>query len=191
MNRLRGVLVCLLVCLCGRDGLAQEPRFDSDTRTRGLSWGLGHGWRAGWPGFGKTTSDIEFVTFHPQMGWFVSRRLELFGEGSLLVYHRPGATAAGGLLVPGGRFHFRTDRALTPYVTAGAGLMFVPIDVPELDRRLNFQVVFGVGVRWARQHGPGLIVEFRNHHLSNAGTAGENLGVNAATVVAGVQWILR
>jgi hypothetical protein len=33
--------------------------------------------------------------------------------------------------------------------------------------------------------------EFRNHHISNAGTCGENLGVNAAMVVAGVHWVLR
>ncbi len=39
--------------------------------------------------------------------------------------------------------------------------------------------------------GPGWIVEFRNHHISNAGAAGENLGVNAAAIVTGVQWVLR
>lgn len=29
------------------------------------------------------------------------------------------------------------------------------------------------------------------HHISNAGTAGENLGISAATVLAGVEWVLR
>jgi hypothetical protein len=49
----------------------------------------------------------------------------------------------------------------------------------------------GVGVRWVRRRGPGVFVEFRNHHISNAGTAGENLGINAATLIAGAQWVLR
>ena len=55
----------------------------------------------------------------------------------------------------------------------------------------NFQLIYGVGIRVAPSRGPGLIVEFRSHHISNAGTAGKNLGVNAATVLTGVQWVLR
>jgi hypothetical protein len=31
----------------------------------------------------------------------------------------------------------------------------------------------------------------RTIRISNAGTRGENLGVNAAMVVAGVHWVLR
>ena len=51
--------------------------------------------------------------------------------------------------------------------------------------------MYGLGVRVVPPRGPGLLVELRNHHISNAGTAGENLGLNAATVIAGVQWVLR
>ena len=43
-----------------------------------------------------------------------------------------------------------------------------------------------MGVKRITRRGPGLMLEFRNHHISNAGTRGENLGVNAAMVVAGV-----
>jgi hypothetical protein len=63
--------------------------------------------------------------------------------------------------------------------------------VPEIDRVFNFTIVYGLGIRTVPRRGPGLIVELRNHHISNAGTAGENLGLNAAVVVAGVQWVLR
>ena len=41
------------------------------------------------------------------------------------------------------------------------------------------------------RRGPGLMLEFRNHHISNAGTRGENLGINAGMLVAGVHWVLR
>jgi len=81
-------------------------------RTRALAGGWGHSWLHGWPGYGKAVSDIQYVAFYPQMGWFVTNWLEL-------------------------------------------------------------------------------MLEFRNHHISNAGTRGENLGVNAAMVVAGVHWVLR
>ena len=63
--------------------------------------------------------------------------------------------------------------------------------MPEVDRVFNFQLVYGVGLRAVPRRGPGLILELRNHHISNAGTAGENLGLNAATVIAGVHWVLR
>ena len=72
-----------------------------------------------------------------------------------------------------------------------SGLIWTNLSIPELDRVFNFQLIYGVGIRVAPSRGPGLIVEFRSHHISNAGTAGENLGVNAATVLTGVQWVLR
>src|SRR5688500_20310962 len=65
------------------------------------------------------------------------------------------------------------------------------LDVREIDRQINGQHFGGVGLRWAPLRGPGLTIELRNHHISNAGTVGENLGVNAGTIVAGMQWILR
>ncbi|SVC07898.1 uncharacterized protein METZ01_LOCUS260752 [marine metagenome] len=61
----------------------------------------------------------------------------------------------------------------------------------EVTGYLLVQVIHGAGVRFVPPRGPGLMIEFRNHHISNAGTAGTNLGINAATLMAGVQWVLR
>ena len=99
--------------------------------------------------------------------------------------------SAGGLAGIGGRYHVWNDRGWTPYVVGIAGPLWTSLDIPEIDRTFNFQVIYGLGLRVVPQRGPGWIVELRNHHISNAGTAGANLGVNAATVVAGVQWVLR
>ena len=166
---------------------AQQPRLASGNWTRGLAGGWGHSWT---PGFGKTKSDLRFVAFHPQLGRFVTHHLELYGEGTLLLYSDPRGAAGGGAAL-GGRYHVWNDRGWTPYVVAAAGLLWTTLDIPEVDRIFNFQLLFGAGLRVVPPRGPGWIVELRNHHISNAGTAGENLGVNAATVVAGVQWVLR
>ena len=163
-------------------------RFDSSSRTRGLAWGWGHSWS---PFFGKTRSDIAFVAFHPQMGWFLTDNVELYGEGTLFVYHQPAGEVTAGLGGFAGRAYFWNDRALCPYIVAGVGLLWTSLDVREIDRVFNFQHFGGLGVRWAPLRGPGFTIELRNHHISNAGTAGENLGINAGTIVAGVQWILR
>jgi hypothetical protein len=56
---------------------------------------------------------------------------------------------------------------------------------------LELPMVWRLGVKRITRRGPGLMLEFRNHDISNAGTRGENLGVNAAIVVAGVHWVLR
>ena len=182
----------LLIALFSTPSAAQpEQPLAAGYWTRGLAAGWGHSWRYGVPGYGKTASDVQFLAFHPQLGRFVSDRLELYGEGSLLVYLRPAPAAGGGVTGLGGRYHFRNDRNWTPYVVGGMGLIWTSLDVAELDRTFNFQLLYGVGLRFVPPRGPGWILEIRNHHLSNAGTAGENLGLNAVALIAGVQWVLR
>ena len=178
----------LLIALAPGAVAAQDARLASGNWTRGLAGGWGHSWRDSAPGHDET---VQFVAFHPQLGRFLTDHLEFYGEGTLLLYTQPSVAVAGGLAGLGGRYHFWNDRPWTPYVVGGAGLIWTGIDIPELDRTLNFQLLYGIGVRVVPPRGPGLILEFRNHHISNAGTAGENLGLNAATVIAGVQWVLR
>jgi lipid A 3-O-deacylase len=160
-------------------------------QTRALAGGWGHSWLHGWPGYGKAISDIQFVAFYPQIGWFATNRFELYGEGTAHVYYRPRPAVLVGAMGIGGRYHLFTDRAWTPYVTLAGGLGYTNLDVPEVDQIANFQVVWGAGLRQVTRRGPGLLLEFRNHHISNAGARGDNLGVNAAMVVAGVHWVLR
>ena len=160
-------------------------------RTRALQGAYGHSWRRGWPGFGKQRSDMQFVGFYPQLGWFLTSRLEFIGEATLHVYWEPKADVFAGALALGGRYHFFNDRSWTPYVMFGAGLGWTSLDVVEIDRIFNGQVAWGGGIRQITRKGPGWIIEFRNHHISNAGTVGENIGVNAATLVVGVHWVLR
>ena len=171
--------------------LAETTRFDADSRTRGLVGGWGHSWRAGVPGFGKTRSEISLIAFHPQLGWFVSDQLELYGEATFFVYNRPSLGLSAGLGGIAARYHLRNHGNWIPYLNLGAGLLWTSLTVPEIDRIFNFQIFYGAGLRRVGERNPGWIFEFRNHHISNAGTAGKNLGVNSATVLAGVEWILR
>lgn len=187
--RSRRTLILVMVLFPAAAG-AQEPRLASGNWTRGLAGGWGQSRPYGIPGWDKTESDVRFVAFHPHLGRFVTDRLEIYGEGTLLLYHHPDSEPAGGAAV-GGRYHVWNNRGWTPYAVGTAGLIWTALDIPELDRTFNFQLLYGVGLRVTPPRGPGLIVELRNHHISNAGTAGENLGLNAATVIGGVQWVLR
>lgn len=187
----RTAAIFLLLAAAPVAAAAQEQRLATGYWTRGMAAGWGNAWKHGLPGYGKTDTDIEFVAVHPQLGRFITDHLEFYGEGTLLLYHKPSVAVGGGVAGLGGRYHLWKDRGWTPYFVGGAGLLWTSLDVPEIDRAFNFQLHYGAGIRQVTRRGPGLMLEFRNHHISNANTAGENLGVNAATVVAGVQWILR
>ena len=170
---------------------AQDGPVGRGARVRSLAVGWGTAWKFGIPGYGKTTTDAEFVAFHPSLGWFVIDRGEVFGEAALFAYYQPVGHIAVGPIAIGGRYHFRDRGRLLPFVSGGAGLILTALDIVELDRTFNFQVIYGAGLRWRPEgRNPTWRLEIRNHHISNAGTAGENLGLNAVMVIGGIEWIL-
>jgi len=97
---------------------------------------------------------------------------------------------AAGPIAIGGRYHFGSRGRILPFVSGGTGIILMSLDIPELDRTINGQVFYGAGVRIRRGRNPGWRIEVRNHHISNAGTAGENLGLNAFMLLLGVEWFL-
>lgn len=194
-----GVVAMLAVMALGGRGFAQDasppaqepPLLARGHRTRALAGAYGHSWLHGWPGYGKQRTHIQFVGFYPQLGWFQTSQLELTGEATLHGYWEPHGAIFAGLMGVGGRYHFSNNRSWTPYVLLSGGLGWTSLDVVEIDRLFNFQVAWGAGLRQITRKGPGWLIEFRNHHISNAGTRGENIGVNAATIVVGVHWVVR
>jgi hypothetical protein len=184
-------LALLLSLLAAGSAGAEEPKpFDQKSRTRGLLAGWAHSWRP-LALIGETASDIGLVVFQPRMGWFVSERFELYGEGTFFVYHEPEIAATIGLAPLAGRYHLRTSGRVIPYLALGAGFVWTSLDVPEIDRVFNLQAFGGAGVRLVRDKGPGLVIELRWNHISNANTVRPNRGVDTTGVVIGVEWILR
>jgi lipid A 3-O-deacylase len=186
----RSVIAMLIViaCLPPAEVRSQARSFEAGDRTRGLIGGVGLGYKPPWA---PTESDVAFAAFHPRLGWFVHDRIELFGEATLFVYSEPKLDVSAGAGMLAGRYYLRTSGRWIPYIYGGVGLLWTSLDVIEIDRTYNFQHFVGIGWRQNRPSGPRLVVELRNHHISNAGTAGDNLGVNAVVALAGVEWILK
>jgi hypothetical protein len=157
-------------------------------RTRALIGGAGIGYRPPWT---PTRADVVFAAAHPRLGWFVADRVEVFGEATVFLYSRPPRRVTAGVAAMAGKYHLRGGGRFIPYLHGGVGLLWTSLDVAEIDRTFNFQHFFGIGWRQNRLRGPRLVVELRNHHISNAGTAGDNLGVNAIVALTGVEWLLR
>jgi hypothetical protein len=189
---MRFVLAAVIVVApCAVYAQADDPLLAPGYRTRALTASVGRSWGFGWNDAGLATTDARFAGFHPQLGWFQTSRVELYGEATLHFYWQPVPAIFAGVMGIGGRYHLFEDRAWTPYVLGSAGLGWTSLDIVEIDRVFNFQVVWGAGLRQITRSGPGWLFEFRNHHISNARTRGENIGINSATFVAGVHWVVR
>jgi lipid A 3-O-deacylase len=184
----RALIIIAIVLAAPTAIRAQDRPFEKGDRTRGLIGGIGLGYQPPWA---ATHSDVAFAAFHPRLGWFVSDRLELYGEATLFLYYRPAADVSAGLGAIAGKYFLRTTGRFLPYLHGGLGLLWTSLDVREIDRTYNFQHFVGVGWRQNRSRGPRLVFELRNHHISNAGTAGDNLGVNALVALTGVEWVLH
>jgi hypothetical protein len=48
----------------------------------------------------------------------------------------------------------------------------------------------GPGVRFRPAGNPSWRIAIRNHHISNAGPSGKNLGLNAFVLMVGADWFL-
>ena len=171
-------------------GRAPNGPVDRGARARTLAAGWGSAWRFGIPGYGKTRTDATFLAFHPGLGWFVFDRFELGGEATVFRYFRPRSAVTAGLAGLGLRFHLTDRGRLLPFVSGGAGFLWTSLDIPELDRVFNGQLYYGAGVRLLVAGNPSWRIEIRNHHISNAGTSGANLGLNAFVLIVGADWLL-
>jgi hypothetical protein len=187
MMRLPLVLTFVTI-LSATDVAAQDRPFERGNRTRGLVGGWGVGYHPPWA---VADSDVTFAAFHPRMGWFIEDRIELYGEATVFLYTEPSSEITAGLGGLAGRLYLRDSGNWIPYLHGGIGLLWTSLEIRNIDSVFNYQHFVGVGWRQNRPRGPRLVFELRNHHISNAGTAGKNLGVNALVALSGVEWILK
>jgi hypothetical protein len=76
---------------------------------------------------------------------------------------------------------------LQPYVETGTGLMWSNRRIPAATSRLNFDSEFAIGaVVFPRSRAP-VRIGYRFSHISNAGMAGRNPGVNLSSFFVGMR----
>ena len=74
---------------------------------------------------------------------------------------------------------------LRPYVEGGIGGIFTQWRVDGQGSRINFNPQIGVGTEFSLGSGPPFLAALRLHHISNAGLADDNRGVNSVIFVLG------
>lgn len=101
----------------------------------------------------------------------------------------PHGSATGiGVAPLGITMHFRQNRRVSPSIGATGGALIFNKAVPTtLGGILNFTAALEAGLRVGPPDGSGLVLSYRLHHISNAGSATENPGVMSHLFTVGVR----
>ncbi|AJE02037.1 acyloxyacyl hydrolase [Geobacter pickeringii] len=147
-------------------------------------------------GFGATRTQVQtadailryghFLSDEHGAGWYRGRH-ELFVELPLHLTVDPRVrTMTGGYLL--GSWKFTSSDAVAPYLFAGGGVLYNDLGLATQGTRLNFSYQGGVGLQWFLRTGTALGIEYRYHHVSNAGTADPNEPLNSSKILFGISF---
>ncbi|MFQ5957294.1 MAG: acyloxyacyl hydrolase, partial [Candidatus Brocadiales bacterium] len=145
-------------------------------------------------GFGFADED-EFITdfiLMPKWGIILADfdgpvpgafELELEGVAGMNATPEIAAQAGFNLLFT---YNFETGTKFVPFFSAGAGALYTTLDVNELGSRLNGSPQGGLGVKYFLNDKTSLSFMGRLRHISNAGTASPNRGVDSFFLLFGI-----
>ena len=108
-------------------------------------------------------------------------------EAEFIQYTEPLATYLTAF-TPTIKYVFLTEGRLRPYVEAGAGIVWTDLGgrIPEKGSQFNFNLQAGGGLSFLLTPASSLNLSYRFQHVSNAGTAEPNQGIDAGVVLIGV-----
>jgi len=87
------------------------------------------------------------------------------------------------------KWNFTSAKHLTPYLELGGGTLFSTQNVPAGTNNVNFRTHASLGAHlWSQAGGSsrGVTVEVRYEHISNAGLASPNPGINTVQAMIGI-----
>ncbi len=91
-------------------------------------------------------------------------------------------------LTPTAKYTFLVSDRLRPYVEVGAGLVWTDLGdrIPEKGSQFNFNLQVGAGLSYVLTPATSVNASYRFQHISNAGTAEPNLGIDAGVMLIGI-----
>ncbi|MGR3296535.1 MAG: acyloxyacyl hydrolase [Candidatus Bathyanammoxibius sp.] len=200
MKKLSGLLTTSLVlsCLLCASTLAQVIEMDErkvHLKKRYFKAGMKEIGISG--GYGYASED-EIVTdffLAPKLGLILADfdgmipgALEVDFELMAGMYNRPETAqeASFNLLFT---YNFETGTQFVPFLSAGAGAYWTNLNVNELGSRWNGAPQGGLGVKYFINDTTNLSVMGRIRHISNAGTASPNRGLDSGQILLGINFL--
>ncbi len=86
------------------------------------------------------------------------------------------------------KWNFTSGRKLAPWIEAAGGTLFTTRDVPEGTNSVNFRSQAAAGMYIFQQEKRAAAFGIRYGHLSNAGLAVKNRGMNTVEFSVGYHW---
>lgn len=186
-----------VLCLLMTATLPQRTEAETIVSTATREYGFLTGYGSSFVGFGETRHTIQTWDAIARVGFFLSDEI---GKGSwyqgrheLLVelpYHLAvnykGRSMVG--LYGLGHWRFTSLDTVVPYVLAGGGPLFVDLGLPTMGTKLCFSYQGGTGLQYFINKNTALNLEYRYHHISNAGTGHPNEPLNSNKILFGVSW---
>jgi lipid A 3-O-deacylase len=147
-------------------------------------------------GFGATRSQVQtfdtiarfgyFLSDDIGSGWYKGRHQLLLELPLHLVVDPKISPMTGGYVF--GCWKFTSLEEFIPYVFAGGGVLYVDLGLPTMGSRLDFSYQGGTGLQYFIAKNTAISLEYRYHHISNAGTATPNEPLNSSKVLLGISF---
>ncbi|MBK5276276.1 MAG: acyloxyacyl hydrolase [Desulfuromonadales bacterium] len=177
--------------------LPLNVRADNVASTAKGEFGFLTGYGSSFVGFGETRHTIQTWDVILRAGFYLSDEVGIGswyqGRHELLLelpyqmaVNRGGRSVVGGYAL--GHWRFTSLDKLVPYVLAGGGPLFVDLGLPTMGSKLCFSYQGGTGLQYFIDKKTVLDVEYRYHHISNAGTAEPNEPINSNKLLFGLSY---
>lgn len=130
---------------------------------------------------------VGIVPFDPIGTSWYRGQVTLGGEALFIQYVDPLTTYLAAV-TPTAKYTFLVSERLRPYVEAGAGLVWTDLAdrIPEKGSQFNFNLQVGAGLSYFVAPTTSINLSYRFQHISNAGTAEPNHGIDAGVVLIGI-----
>lgn len=186
------VVVLLSFVICADFALAGELAENSGDNIRQffVGYGVTH------PGLGKTKTHVETVDFigryeHVFPGrigprWLPARH-SIFVELPVHLVVAPDVSPIVGINFLGA-FTFETKGNYKPYWFFGGGPLYTDAEIAGLGAKVNGNYQFGIGLIWKRDNWQDIRLEYRFHHISNAGAKDPNDPLNSSKLLVGFEF---
>lgn len=174
-----------------------NARSESVASTAKGEFGILTGYGSSFVGFGKTRHRVQTWDAILRAGFFLSGEIGkdswYQGRHEVLLelpYHlaldHDGRSIVGGYVL--GHWRFTSLDRVVPYVLAGGGPLFVDLGLPTMGTKLCFSYQGGTGLQYLIDKNTALSLEYRYHHISNAGTASPNEPINSNKILMGISF---
>lgn len=153
------------------------------------AWELGV-WTGGGASVEGGTGDIQLWNAGLRIGYVLTDHLEYAVDLiPAYVVFQPVENAFGAGVTPLLlKYNFTAGQKIAPYVEGGAGLLFTNHDIPFGTNNVNFTPQAAVGLQFFLREKRSINIAARYVHISNAGLASPNPGINTVQFTLGYHW---